>query len=65
METTSYEFATAEELVQAVCEKDNPTDLELALMHMVIYYQEFGEALLEDCACEKPLASLQIVRNAA
>lgn len=47
MNYTPFSHLTVDELIREVCNKEDPTDLELELMERLIYWTEYAQTLEE------------------
>lgn len=48
MNYTPYGTLTDNEVIREVCNKSDPTDLELELMERLTYWMEYAETLMGD-----------------
>ena len=48
MNYTPFGTLTDNELIREVCNKSDPTDLELELVERLTYWMEYAESLLSD-----------------
>lgn len=59
MNYTPYGTLTDNEVIREVCNKSDPTDLELELMERLTYWMEYAESLMSDAEKRHSLKSCE------